>query len=710
MTAMLLFLGGCQREEEMKFEELKTNDIFFKKNNINEIKIKDLKAEIIDYRSNSEDSINLIINTAHAYFINKNLLDIKQKIEANLGIPLWDLTLFYSKNGEFISQTPIYSQKFGIFTNLLIYDSKHKKILLMDPKTTFYEQYRNMRKLFEKQINGGGVKVNSLSIGGTGGGGGTNPNVGETYEWDCSDINIYISEVWESTMDGATTNQPDTWDIYSGGDGLVGQHFDHIEGGYVITTFSIDYERDCKKIISTDNWGSDPYQSGSGGGGSSGSGFAWETRTWEKCKKYFNKSYDSQSDKIRDFIFQNCGDCRQAVNISDYVIEIWKNSPQAFSKSQCAICTSLKFGADLSVLESLEHMKFPCQNVDKEKLIDEILPDCNWGQPYNFNWTDFAEKMKEKSWITLDMNNFSYKMSKDVSNTGKFLGINPAILHRMPPEDLCNKVKIYECLSSSPGIMTTFGEDDKKEVFDFYQNSTVVNPCTGENINLDNIIVKLCNEGSLSMSGLDESLSNSDHIIIDKSFKNCAPLKCIYNKLLNSGSKMFCNNIYKFNYTSAIDLKISVGTPASNAEAHVTMGKNGDGVEMVFNKWNCDETDHLRLAETMLHESVHAKFRYDHARNGTTEAEYRKNFLKYVNEKYGIPYDDHTLMIKKYMNKLATELWELNGEKYDPSYYMAWVAEGLEQYWPEKFSEADKKSWKDKRDIVNANNPFKCKK
>ena len=77
MTAMLLFLGGCQREEEMKFEELKTNDIFFKKNNINEIKIKDLKAEIIDYRSNSEDSINLIINTAHAYFINKNLLDIK---------------------------------------------------------------------------------------------------------------------------------------------------------------------------------------------------------------------------------------------------------------------------------------------------------------------------------------------------------------------------------------------------------------------------------------------------------------------------------------------------------------------------------------------------------------------------------------------------------------------------------------------------------
>jgi hypothetical protein len=257
---------------------------------------------------------------------------------------------------------------------------------------------------------------------------------------------------------------------------------------------------------------------------------------------------------------------------------------------------------------------------------------------------------------------------------------------------------------------------------EFYKMDNFINSISESNnysfpCDPDMSINELLNEAMENMTdcNLDEfkksfgkMLEGVDHIIIDPSFSNCEKLKCIYDKLLNSGSKMFCNNIYKFNYTSAIDLKISVGTPASNAEAHVTMGKNGDGVEMVFNKWNCDETDHLRLAETMLHESVHAKFRYDHARNGTTEAEYRKNFLKYVNEKYGIPYDDHTLMIKKYMNKLATELWELNGEKYDPSYYMAWVAEGLEQYWPEKFSEADKASWKTKRDIIKANNPFKC--
>jgi hypothetical protein len=67
-------------------------------------------------------------------------------------------------------------------------------------------------------------------------------------------------------------------------------------------------------------------------------------------------------------------------------------------------------------------------------------------------------------------------------------------------------------------------------------------------------------------------------------------------------------------------------------------------------------------------------------------------------------------MIEKYMEKLAIELWELNGQKFDPTYYMSYVWAGLSDNWPEKFSDSKIKLWNDKRDIVKKpeNNPFKC--
>lgn len=205
-----------------------------------------------------------------------------------------------------------------------------------------------------------------------------------------------------------------------------------------------------------------------------------------------------------------------------------------------------------------------------------------------------------------------------------------------------------------------------------------------------------------------DALDRVDALIKDPTFSNCKALNCIYEKLYNSGSKMFCNNIYRFNYSDEIDLTIKVGTTLNNAEGSVQMGKNGEGVVMTFANFNCNWDDHIQLAETLLHESVHAKFRFDNASNGTNEVQYKANFLKYVNEKFGIPYSEHQLMIEKYMEKLSIELWELNGKKYDPSYYMAYVWDGLSDSWPDKFNDAKVQAWNDKRDIVKANNPLKC--
>ena len=269
--------------------------------------------------------------------------------------------------------------------------------------------------------------------------------------------------------------------------------------------------------------------------------------------------------------------------------------------------------------------------------------------------------------------------------------------------------QLNNCMNNS-AIQAKINELESNNLFD---------PCSGKKISIDvkNLALDICfgcekNGVGLTPESLEDAyydaLDGVDALIKDPTFSNCKALNCIYEKLYNSGSKMFCNNIYRFNYSDEIDLTIRVGTTYGNAEGTVTMSNNGEGVVMTFANFNCNWDDHIQLAETLLHESVHAKFRFDHAINGTSESEFKTNFLKYVNEKYGIPYTEHQLMIKNYMEKLAEELRILNDNKYDTSYYMAWVWDSLKRDWPNLFNESTVKGWNDKRDIVKMNNPFKC--
>jgi len=442
----------------------------------------------------------------------------------------------------------------------------------------------------------------------------------------------------------------------------------------------------------------------------------------EGCRKYFKDNFNFEiNDPALEEKIQKCGCYRAVMNTGDW---IYKSNGEKCLDCYGGLVSSSQWAYQYDILEQfLNNLEFPCQNVDQRE-IDKIKDDV-YTQAcialYSSTSTFYPGKALTEVLNQLEVKGLTYiarsnKYGKGLAGASISIASMAAILDltsneiaTLSNEEICRKIQVSECLKpASAGSVGAINNSEKAALLDFYKNADLINPCTGEDIDKDAIFQSMCENGEVSMSGLDEALEGVDAIIVDPTFKNCKALNCIYNKLYDSGSKMFCNNIYKFNYSTAIDLKISVGTPESNADAHVKMVKNGDGVELVFNKFNCEETDHLQLAETMLHESVHAKFRYDHAKNGTTEAEYQQNFLKYVNEKYGISYKEHHVMVKEYMNKLATELWELNGKKYDPSYYMAWVADGLEQYWPEKFSEADKASWKAKRDIVKANNPFKC--
>jgi hypothetical protein len=199
-----------------------------------------------------------------------------------------------------------------------------------------------------------------------------------------------------------------------------------------------------------------------------------------------------------------------------------------------------------------------------------------------------------------------------------------------------------------------------------------------------------------------------DTIKVDRSFSSCSVINCIYQKFLNSGQPRFCHNIYRYNYNDKLHLNISVKNLGA-ADGDVSM--TPDGVEMKFDDINCSSNDHIRVAETLLHESAHAKFRYDLFK-GTSFSEntYRENFRLWVMNKYGVPYNnDHQLMLKTYMDIVARDLWELNDRKFDPSYYLAWAWEGLERDNQGIFAPDIIAGWRAKQTIVNNNNPFKCR-
>ena len=154
-----------------------------------------------------------------------------------------------------------------------------------------------------------------------------------------------------------------------------------------------------------------------------------------------------------------------------------------------------------------------------------------------------------------------------------------------------------------------------------------------------------------------------------------------------------------------------MGTTAWNAEGTVEMSTNGNGVIMTFANYNCNETDHIKLAETILHESFHAKLRYDIAKNNNvSESEFRAKFLIYIKESYGIKFNtEHKVMLKEYFDKAAAELMALNGNKYDISFYKAYVWDGLSDDFPDLYDQDTIDEWKTKREILKADlSTFKC--
>lgn len=200
-----------------------------------------------------------------------------------------------------------------------------------------------------------------------------------------------------------------------------------------------------------------------------------------------------------------------------------------------------------------------------------------------------------------------------------------------------------------------------------------------------------------------------DRIFEDKSFKECRNLYCVYKYLWSRGDNVFCHNIWRFNDSDKIDLHIKVKFPLGN-KAQVSQVE-GHGVTMDFHReYVCDNDNFIEIAHILIHESFHARFRYDLAKtNEMSHTEYKKKFKEFYDNKFGTGFgtDEHFVIIQGYMHEMAESLWEFNNKKFKIEDYMGFVWDGLKFYWDDKFSEIQLKDWNEKKVKILNSDPIK---
>ena len=120
------------------------------------------------------------------------------------------------------------------------------------------------------------------------------------------------------------------------------------------------------------------------------------------------------------------------------------------------------------------------------------IPSLNWGQES----------------LTKDFS------SSNVENTMDLMDLTIQDIMSIPNEKLCEQVKIAEYLKPKAltEANTGISNAEKAQLLDFYNNTTLIKPCIGEEIDKDEIFSGLCASGEMSLAGLNAALDGVDYI------------------------------------------------------------------------------------------------------------------------------------------------------------------------------------------------------
>ena len=169
--------------------------------------------------------------------------------------------------------------------------------------------------------------------------------------------------------------------------------------------------------------------------------------------------------------------------------------------------------------------------------------------------------------------------------------------------DMCSKLSIAECLKpAAAGSVGAINNSEKAALLDFYTNTNLVNPCTGEAIDKDAIFKAMCEKGEVSMSGLDEALDPVKQLLDDCSELKLATCKSSFDNFTPTGygatinfvcnkttTIIFVEDLPNFNIDyihecyEISDLCIQTGMYEKDEEGDIIVDENGNAIPIGMN-------------------------------------------------------------------------------------------------------------------------------
>ncbi len=655
-----LLIGGCRKDsKEDELSISKYENPFYQKHYNDAI----FSNNKVKTRTNNPE-IDALISKVYTTVVHKNINDRISSISNIYGYPIWTVTEFVTINSGTVTITPIYHSQKKEITNFLITNSNNSEIYFLAHKLTSEIDFFLLKSYFNNVLAGN----ENISMKGTGVSGGyTTSTGGPTYALDCVQV-INVTWIFDTTLlDGANTDQGNEYEISPDEITII----NNFNGGVTVTSYAITQNEQICDWVEYTGGNNDLFE-GTDAGGTAGGGFGSQTNTWIKCMNYIKekteKDFSPQDESTLKSIYDHCGGCMRV-----FVMSLNPNSLQKYMtgslKRQCAMCRDNSTG--LSVINAWDYISFPCGDVDKDALLDELLPECGVPDAYQqLSWDAFKEKLGNKTWILKVIGND--KGSEDLNVLTNVLGISRDKQKSMTDEDLCNAVRIAECLkpNQSGYSMDGYSDEGRKGLIDFYKNAILIDPCTGQNIDKYDLLSALCEQGNLNMSGLNELLEGNPFIKVSPNLAtDCPKLNCILNTIISGGestSDFLCNMLDQFDGNPTIGIRATLPKLGEPNFLGKTQVLNGKDILISFNKNNCILTDVLDLFETFQHELVHADFYRQLFEDYSWTGDYLtldETFRKLVEFHYGINAtpDQHILMLNELLPDMINSLMQANG-------------------------------------------------
>ncbi len=182
-----------------------------------------------------------------------------------------------------------------------------------------------------------------------------------------------------------------------------------------------------------------------------------------------------------------------------------------------------------------------------------------------------------------------------------------------------------------------------------------------------------------------------EFVTFDDSFTNNNKADCVYDHLNSVCGNLFNQTIGQFQDDPTLHLNFSLSNDCpQGASACISQLNSDNTIQIKINPNHVSSSTVLRLASTILHESIHANieaYLWNHHDLLNEDREHTERLLqlyKYYKSlespDYSDNWPDHTFMAEFYINPIAEALWEFNDNQLSVEHYKAFAWDGLIEY------------------------------